>query len=173
MQADQYHISAFGEILLFFIAGILFVVISLLVSRLIRPHRPNPEKLATYESGEEPITAAWTQFNIRFYMIALIFLLFEVEIVFLFPWATIFADKNLIEQTDGRWGWFAVVEAVIFILILGLGLAYAWVNGHLDWIKPEPRPTLFKSPVPRALYDKVNEHFKKQTPLDMSRKNDV
>jgi NADH-quinone oxidoreductase subunit A len=96
---------------------------------------------------------------VRFYIIALIFLLFEVEIVLLFPWSTIFAKKELIEQTNGRWGWFAVVEAVIFILVLALGLAYAWANGFLDWIKPEPRPTPFKSPVPKEFYNKINEQF--------------
>ena len=73
------YFSAFGEVLLFIIVGILFILITLLVSRLIRPDRPNPEKLSTYESGEEPVSTAWSQFNIRFYVIALIFLLFEVE----------------------------------------------------------------------------------------------
>jgi NADH-quinone oxidoreductase subunit A len=159
VNTGQHYISAFGEILLFIIGGIVFVAGGLFASRLIRPHRPNAEKLTTYESGEEPISAAWTQFNVRFYIIALIFLLFEVEIVLLFPWATVFAKKELIEQTNGRWGWFAVTEAVIFILVLGLGLAYAWVNGFLDWIKPEPQPTEYKSPVPKTYYDRINEQF--------------
>jgi NADH-quinone oxidoreductase subunit A len=156
------YFSDFGEIVLFIIGGILFVAISLLVSRLIRPNRPNPEKLATYESGEEAIGTAWTQFNIRFYIIAIIFILFEVEVVLLFPWSTVFAKKELIEETNGAWGWFAVIEAVIFIGILALGLAYAWVNGFLDWIKPEPSPTQFKSPVPKTLYEKVNDQYSTQ-----------
>jgi NADH-quinone oxidoreductase subunit A len=153
------YFSDFGEILLFIIGGVLFVAISLLVSRLIRPNRPNPEKLATYESGEEAIGTAWTQFNIRFYIIAIIFILFEVEVVLLFPWSTVFAKKELIEETNGAWGWFAVIEAVIFIGILALGLAYAWVNGFLDWIKPEPTPTQFKSPVPKTLYKRINDKY--------------
>jgi NADH-quinone oxidoreductase subunit A len=161
LETDQQYLSEFGKILLFIIGGILFVVITLFVSKLIRPNRPNPEKLSTYESGEEPISAAWTQFNIRFYIIALIFLLFEVEIVFLFPWSIVFAKKELIEQTNGQWGWFALIEALIFILVLGIGLAYAWVNGHLDWVKPDPKPTAFKSPVPKDLYSKINEQYKK------------
>ncbi|MBL7857789.1 MAG: NADH-quinone oxidoreductase subunit A [Cyclobacteriaceae bacterium] len=161
MDPRQQYLSDFGEILLFMIAGVLFVVVALLTSRLIRPDRPNAEKLATYESGEEPISVAWTQFNIRFYIIALIFLLFEVEIIFLFPWSTIFANQELIEQTNGAWGWFAFVEMVIFILVLALGLAYAWVNGHLDWIKPEPKPTEYKSPVPREVYNQLNERYRK------------
>ena len=102
---DQHtYLSSFGEVLLFIIAGVLFIVITLLVSRIIRPDRPNAEKLSTYESGEEPVSHAWSQFNIRFYIIALVFLLFEVEIVFLFPWSTVFADKELNNQTDGAMG---------------------------------------------------------------------
>jgi NADH-quinone oxidoreductase subunit A len=159
VNTDQGYISEFGEVLLYIIGGILFVAVSLFTSRLVRPDRPNAEKLSTYESGEDPVGEAWTQFNVRFYIIALIFLLFEVEIVLLFPWSTIFAKKELIEQTNGRWGWFAVIEAVIFILVLALGLAYAWANGFLDWIKPEPRPTPYKSPVPKEFYNKINEQF--------------
>jgi NADH-quinone oxidoreductase subunit A len=159
---DQQYLSAFGEILLYIVGGIVFVLVTFLVSRFVRPHRPNPEKLSTYESGEEPITAAWTQFNIRFYIVALIFLLFEVEIVFLFPWATIFASEELIRETNGVWGWFSLVEMIIFIVVLALGLAYAWANGHLDWIKPDPNPTEVKSVVPRELYDAINEKYKRK-----------
>jgi NADH-quinone oxidoreductase subunit A len=153
------NISAFGEVLIYIIGGILFVAVALLVSRFIRPNRPNPEKLATYESGEEAIGSAWTQFNIRFYIIALMFILFEVELVMLFPWATVFAKKELLDETNGVWGWFAVIEAVIFILVLALGLAYAWVNGFLDWVKPDPSPTEFNSPVPKEFYKKINEQY--------------
>lgn len=161
---EQQYLSPFGEILLFIIGGAVFLLVTLLVSRLIRPSRPNPEKLSTYESGEEPVSAAWSQFNIRFYIIALIFLLFEVEIVFLFPWATVFAKKELLEQTGGAWGWFSMTEMLIFIVILALGLAYAWVNGHLNWIKPDPKPTQVNSPVPRELYQKLNENFANSRP---------
>jgi len=159
MNQDQY-LSAFGEVLLFIIAGIVFILVTLFVSKLIRPNRPNPEKLSTYESGEEPISAAWSQFNIRFYIVALIFLLFEVEIVFLFPWSTIFANKKLMEETNGSWGWFSLIEMLIFIGVLALGLAYAWVNGYLDWVRPNPTPTEFKSKVPKELYAKFNEKHK-------------
>lgn len=161
---EQHYLSPFGEILLFIIGGTVFLLVTLLVSRLVRPNRPNPEKLSTYESGEEPVSAAWSQFNIRFYIIALIFLLFEVEIVFLFPWATVFAKKELLEQTNGAWGWFSMTEMLIFIVILALGLAYAWVNGHLDWVKPDPKPTQVSSPVPRELYQKLNENFARSRP---------
>jgi NADH-quinone oxidoreductase subunit A len=158
---DQHqYLSAFGEVLLFIIGGILFILVSLFVSKLIRPDRPNPEKLSTYESGEEPVGSAYTQFNIRFYIVALIFLLFEVEIVFLFPWSTIFANKALLKETKGMWGWYALIEMLIFIGVLALGLAYAWVNGYLDWVKPNPSPTEFKSKVPKELYATINEKYK-------------
>jgi NADH-quinone oxidoreductase subunit A len=157
---NQVYISEFGEVLLFLIGGVAFLLVAFLVSKLIRPHRPNDQKLSTYESGEEPIGTAWTQFNIRFYIVALIFILFEVELIFLFPWATVFSRKELIEETNGLWGWFSFAEMVIFILVLALGLAYAWVHGLLDWVKSEQKPTDFKSNVPRELYDKVNDKYK-------------
>lgn len=159
MEQDQVYLSEMGEILLFIIGGAVFILVTLFVSRMIRPNRPNPEKLATYESGEEPISGAWIQFNVRFYIIALIFLLFEVEIVLLFPWTTVFAKKELIEETNGQWGWFALIEGVTFIVVLGLGLAYAWVNGFLDWIKPDPQPTEYQSPVPKEYYERINRHY--------------
>jgi NADH-quinone oxidoreductase subunit A len=157
---NQGYLSEFGEVLLFIIGGVVFVILSFLVSKLIRPNRPNVQKLATYESGEEAISTAWTQFNIRFYIVALIFILFEVELVFLFPWATIFARKELMEETNGLWGWFSLIEMIIFILVLALGLAYAWVNGLLDWVKPQQKPTDYKTIVPKELYEKVNEKYK-------------
>ena len=159
---EEIYISEFGEVLLFIIAGFLFIAITLFVSRLIRPNRPNTQKLSTYESGEDPISAAWTQFNIRFYIIAIIFLLFEVELVLLFPWSTVFANDRLIRETNGAWGWIALTEAVLFIVVLAIGLAYAWMNGLLDWIKPDPNPTSFSSPVPKSLYNNVNDRYKKK-----------
>src|SRR5262245_45695420 len=159
MPDNQEYFSAFGETLLFIIGGILFVTVALTVSKLVRPDRPNVEKLTTYESGEEPSGPAWAQFNVRFYIVALVFLLFEVELIFFFPWATIFARKELIEQTHGTWGWLSMVEMMIFVVILALGLAYAWVNGYLDWIKPTPSVTDVKSKVPKELYDNVNKKY--------------
>lgn len=160
---EQSAILAWGGVLLYLIAGLLFVSIALLVSRFIRPHRPNPEKLEPYESGEQPIGDPWIQFNVRFYIIALVFLLFEVEIVFLFPWATVFANPELLKQTNGAWGWISLTEMIIFVGVLALGLAYAWAKGYLDWIKPEPVPTEFKSPVPEELYHKINEQYGRQS----------
>ncbi|GHA63205.1 NADH-quinone oxidoreductase subunit A [Pontibacter akesuensis] len=153
--AENYA-SDFGTILLFLVGGAIFVVIGMLTSRLIRPNNPNAEKLTTYESGEEPIGSAWVQFNPRFYVVALIFIIFDVELAFLFPWATVFGRKELIDATDGLWGWFALAEMFIFIGVLVLGLAYAWAKGHLDWIKPKPILPQSRSKIPMDVYRQVN-----------------
>ena len=97
----------------------------LLIQRLVAPKNDTPDKLSTYECGEESEGSAWVQFNIRFYVIALIFLIFDVEVVFLFPWAVVFKDLGLL----------AFVEMSIFLLILIVGLAYVWKKGDLDWVK--------------------------------------
>lgn len=160
MKMQEQYLSDFAEILLYIIVGVLFVFGGLITSWIIRPNRPNPEKLATYESGEEAVGNAWVQFNIRFYIIALIFILFEIELVLLFPWATVFASKELIEATHGQWGWVAMAEMFVFVGVLAIGLAYAWVNGYLDWVKPEPKPTQLKLVVPDELYKKINEKYR-------------
>jgi NADH-quinone oxidoreductase subunit A len=155
MQETQ--LSAFGEILLYIIGAIVFIGGGLFTAYLIRPFRPNEEKLATYECGEEPTGTAWGQFNVRFYIIALIFILFEVELIFFFPWATVFGQQALVEGTQGVWGWFAIVEMFAFVFILALGLAYAWAKGYLNWIKPHPEVSLFKSKVPSKYYEEFNK----------------
>lgn len=154
-------LTDFGYILLFIIAAIAFVTVILFIAKLIRPNRPNVEKLTTYESGEEPEGNANVRFNIRFYVIALIFILFDVELIFLFPWATVFGNKRLIAETDGLWGWFSLAEMFIFVGILVIGLAYAWIKGHLDWVRPEAKITEYKSKIPASLYDKINQKYSK------------
>lgn len=134
--------------------------ITLLVSKLIRPHRPNVDKLSSYESGEQALSSAWPQFNIRFYVVAILFLLFEVELIFLFPWATIFTDKTLIESSKGTWAWFTLFEVLTFILILVVGLAYAWVKGYFNWTGQKAEIKDVKSPVPTQLYEQINERYK-------------
>lgn len=152
-------VSDFGTIFLFIIAAIVLIVGMLALAKLIRPHRPNEEKLSTYESGEDPIGNANIQFNVRFYVVAIVFLLFEVELIFLFPWAVVFGQANLIAQTDGLWGWFSLVEMLIFVGILALGLAYAWAKGYLDWVRPQPQIPEITSKVPANLYQKVNDKY--------------
>ncbi|MEA5404002.1 NADH-quinone oxidoreductase subunit A [Arcicella sp. DC2W] len=152
-------LTDFGYILLFIISAIVFVAVFLFLAKLIRPNRPNEEKLTTYESGEEPDGNANVRFNIRFYVIALIFILFDVELIFLFPWATVFGNKRLIAETDGLWGWFSLVEMFVFVGVLLIGLAYAWIKGHLDWVRPEVKTTEYESKIPKSLYDKINQKY--------------
>jgi NADH-quinone oxidoreductase subunit A len=108
-------------------AGMLAFV--LVLWKLLRPERFDEEKLTTYECGEEPVGNAWIQFNIRFYVFALIFVVFDVEAVFLLPWATVF--KQL--------GPLAYVEGLVFIAILVVALAYVWRKGDLAWVRPDDR----------------------------------
>lgn len=152
-------LSDFGIILLFILGAFAFVATVLFVARLLRPNRPNVEKNSTYESGEEPVGNANVQFNIRFYTVALVFVLFDVELVFLFPWATVFGQARLIDATNGLWGWFALTEALLFVVILALGLAYVWAKGYLDWVKPQPKIPTMETKVPPRLYEQVNDRY--------------
>ena len=150
------EISGLGVVLLFVVGGIAFILVTLLVGKLLRPSRPSSQKLSTYESGEEPSGSAWGQFNVRFYVIALIFLLFEAELVFLFPWATVFGKEELVQRTDGLWTSFTMVETFIFIMVLAVGLVYVWANGMLDWVRPKPQKVSFKSKIPDSAYSKFS-----------------
>ncbi len=152
---DVAQISEFGKILIFLITGIVFIGGLFFVNRLLAPRNPNYEKLTTYECGEEPTGNAWLPFNSRFYVIALVFLLFDVEMVFVFPWATVFGNREII-ATDSRWGWFSLIEMFIFLGILILGLAYVWVKGDLDWIKPKVTLPQTDARIPQNLYDDLN-----------------
>ena len=152
-------LTQFGFVLLFFIAALLFALVMLGISKILRPSRPNPEKNAVYESGEETEGNAHVSFNLRFYIVALVFILFDVELVLLFPWATVFGDKTLVQESHGMWALYAGVEMFIFVFVLALGLLYAWKKGHLDWIKPTQKEIDFKSPVSKDLYQKVNEKY--------------
>ncbi len=101
-----------------------------ILSRLLRPKVPGtPAKTAAYECGEPAIGAAWVRFDIRFYTTALVFLIFEVEVAFLYPWAVVFRDLR------GEHGWYAFSEVLIFLVILAVGFVYVWVKGDLDWVK--------------------------------------
>lgn len=116
--------SEYLSVLIFTLTGIGFVLFTFFLSRLIRPHNPYKAKVANYECAEEPIGSPWIQFNNRFYIFALIFVIFDVEVIFLFPWAVAF----------GQLGLYAFVEMVIFIGILFFGLFYAWKRGVLTWV---------------------------------------
>ena len=115
---------------MFFLVGFGFVFANLLLGKFLRPHNPYPDKNEIYECGERPIGGAWIQFNPRFYLVALIFLIFDVEIAFVFPIATVF--KSFLESGNGL---IAIIELFVFLLILLLGLAYVWRKGDLQWVK--------------------------------------
>jgi NAD(P)H-quinone oxidoreductase subunit 3 len=116
-------LSGYEYLLGFLIICSLVPVLALTASKLLRPSNRGPERRTTYESGMEPVGGAWIQFNIRYYMFALVFVIFDVETVFLYPWAVAFH----------RLGVLAFIEALIFIAILVVGLAYAWRKGALEW----------------------------------------
>lgn len=156
---EETYLSDFGTLLLFLIGGAVFILIGLAASKMLRSSNPNPEKLSSYECGEEALGSSWVSFNPRFYVIALIFIIFDVELVFFFPWAVVFGQEELIHATDGVWGWFSLIEMGIFLGILILGLAYVWVNGHLDWIKPKPVIPQSRSKIPSEMYATVNKKY--------------
>lgn len=126
------------------------------ISYLLSKSKPSPEKLSTYECGEEPEGSARIQFNSRFYVIALVFLLFDVEIVFLFPWSAVFARDAIMEQVP-VWGWLSFTEMIIFVCILLVGLVYVWMKGDLAWIRPRQLIPLTGTNVPATLYAAINE----------------
>ena len=109
---------------IFLLLGIGFVLVTLFVAKLLRPARPSKVKLQNYECGEAPIGNSWIQYHVGYYIFALIFVIFDVEVVFLFPWAVAFKKLGL----------FALVEMFLFLIILIFGLVYAWRKGALKWV---------------------------------------
>ncbi|PKL81560.1 MAG: NADH-quinone oxidoreductase subunit A [Ignavibacteriae bacterium HGW-Ignavibacteriae-3] len=122
-------LTEFGKILIFMMLAASFVVVVFIISKLLSPNRPTKEKYLTYECGENPQGSPWVKFNIRFYVIALIFLIFDVEVVLLFPWAVTYKE----------YGFYGLAVGLIFLLVLGLGMAYEWRKGDLEWARPQPK----------------------------------
>ena len=122
-------LAAHSSILVFLVVVVGFLAMNLVLWWVIRPYRFSEEKLTTYECGENPVGSAWIQFNIRFYVFALIFIIFDVEAVFLLPWAVVYRELGLV----------AFVEGLVFIAILVVALAYVWRKGDLEWVRPEDR----------------------------------
>jgi len=143
----------FANVLLFSATAILFVFGSLLAGHFLRPDAPTREKSMIYECGEKPIGQAWFNFNPRFYLIALVFVIFEVEIAFMFPVASVY--KSFIEKGQGL---LAFAEIFVFVAILAVGLAYVWAMGDLEWVKG------LKQDVLQSLRDK------RQKPVEPSAK---
>lgn len=117
-------LRAYLLVAVFGAAGMLLVSLLLGIGKLVRPDHPTREKLVTYESGVDPSGAGFLQSNIRYYVFALLFVLFDVEAVFIFPWALGLETYDV----------FGLVEMVIFIVVLALGLVYAWRKGVLRWL---------------------------------------
>ena len=122
-------LTAHAAILVFLVAIVGILVGALVFWWVLRPRRFSEEKLTTYECGEDPTGNAWIQFNIRFYVVALVFIVFDVEAIFLLPWATVFRELGLL----------AYVEGLVFIGILIVALAYVWRKGDLAWVRSEDR----------------------------------
>ncbi|MDX2217359.1 MAG: NAD(P)H-quinone oxidoreductase subunit 3 [Oculatellaceae cyanobacterium bins.114] len=119
----MFVLSGYEYFLGFLLICAFIPVAALGTAYVLSPHRKGVERRLTYESGMEPIGGAWIQFNIRYYMFALVFVIFDVETVFLYPWAVAF----------NRLGLLAFIEALVFIAILVVGLVYAWRKGALEW----------------------------------------
>jgi len=115
---DWLYVGVFAAV------GIVLTVIPLAVVWLLAPRLSLPQKKLTYESGVIPFGQAWAQFNVRYYLFALIFVVFDVEVIYLYPWAVVFRDL----------GAFAFYEMFVFLLILFVGLVYAWRKGALEWV---------------------------------------
>ena len=118
----DYNLS-YLYVFVFFLTGALFTSLLLGISRLIAPRKQTREKLRTYESGEEPVGQAWGRYPTHFYVFALLFVVFEVDVIFLIPWAVFFRS----------FGWLGLAEMVVFLGILVVGLVYAWRKDALSW----------------------------------------
>ncbi len=109
-----------------FVVAVGFATISLVLSHVLGPQRPNPDKLAPYESGMAPIGGTRGRFPIRYYLVAMLFILFDIEIIFLYPWAVIYLSNS------GARG-FLFAEIIAFVAVLAVGYVYVWRKGALDW----------------------------------------
>ncbi|HSD63957.1 MAG TPA: NADH-quinone oxidoreductase subunit A [Ignavibacteriaceae bacterium] len=143
-------ITEFGKIFVFILTAILFVIVAVFASKLIRPAKPTKEKLMTYECGENIEGSPWVKFNIRFYVVALIFLIFDVEVVLLVPWSLVYK----------QFGMAGFIVGAIFLLLLGLGMAYEWRKGDLEWARPKPVPPVLKKNVEPEQVMVTEEVFK-------------
>jgi NADH-quinone oxidoreductase subunit A len=122
------EMNQFGYAGFFFVFGILFVAGGLIANWLLRPDRPSAAKSMPYECGEIPIGGAWVQFHVGYYLIALVFVLFEVEVAFLFPWASLYKAMDHQARVN------SLTAVLSFIGVLALADAYAWKKGALEWL---------------------------------------
>ncbi|MDR0233307.1 MAG: NADH-quinone oxidoreductase subunit A [Zoogloeaceae bacterium] len=123
-------LANYFPVLVFILVGLAVGILPVVFGRLIAPHRPDAEKLSAYECGFEAFGDARMPFDVRYYLIAIIFILFDLEIAFLFPWAAVFKDMALADSGAGLFGFAAMA---LFLVIILVGDAYAWAKGALDW----------------------------------------
>jgi NADH:ubiquinone oxidoreductase subunit 3 (subunit A) len=116
-------LSTYGPIALFLVVAVIFPVIPLVLTRFVAPHKPNPVKLEPYESGMPTIGPTQVQFPIRYYLYGLMFVIFDVEMIYLFPWALVYDKLPVV----------AAIEMAVFIGLLLVGLAYAWRKRAFEW----------------------------------------
>ena len=116
-------LAEYFPILLFILVGLAVGVVPIVLGKLLGPNRPDPEKLSPYECGFEPFEDARMKFDVRYYLVAILFILFDLEIAFLFPWATVLNDIGL----------FGFLSMMVFLGILVVGFVYEWMKGALEW----------------------------------------
>lgn len=122
----------FGAVLVFAMVAVGFALGGITLSRILGPRFPNPEKASIYECGERPIGVAWFNFNPRFYLVALVFVIFEVDIALTFPVVAVYREWA---QASASLAWVAFVELFLFTAILAVGLVWVWAHGDLEWVK--------------------------------------
>jgi NADH-quinone oxidoreductase subunit A len=127
---EQDALNVYAPIILLMVFGFLIVFLGSFVSKFIRPKKPSELKSTPYECGEEPVGIAWSAFNVRFYVVGLIFIIFDVESALMFPVATIYRKFNELGL-----GGLLLVEILLFLIILIVGIIYCWSKGDLDWVK--------------------------------------
>lgn len=122
-------LQQFATVFVFVCLALGFILVSQIISYLLRPKNPYASKQMPYECGEEIEGSPWVQFNIRFYLVALFFIIFDVEIIFILPWAVVFNEMVVTIGALAFW------DMAIFVGILAIGLAYVWRKGDLEWVK--------------------------------------
>jgi NADH-quinone oxidoreductase subunit A len=155
------------NVLVFSGVGLVFVFANMIAGALIRPKRTTTVGREVYECGEPTIGEAWIRFDIRYYTVALVYVIFAVEIAFLFPWALVLKEAlaNTGAAEGAGIGLFALVEGVVFIVILFLGLAYVWAKGDLDWVLAwQKSPYEPRQPRARITIPSVEELTASQAP---------
>jgi NADH-quinone oxidoreductase subunit A len=116
-------LAEYSGVLILLVIALVVAGVMLLVQQLLSPSRRFDEKQEPFECGESPIVSPHQRFSVKFYLVAMLFIVFDVEAVFFYPWGALFADL----------GWFGLVEMGTFVLVLGVGLAYVWLKGALEW----------------------------------------